>query len=252
MLTSALWHAEEVARVSSLGARCLADARERKDLYLLTWCHVRAHCTRLSEDQPDLGYAEVNDAVLRWGRERVDFVAWQSALALSMIERYRGGTGWEHITRQWTEIQENPGFSQCPVHRALTRREHAFAALSSATGAVGTSREEFLRAAAEDAEIVAETGILGGTAFREMVAGAIAAIRGDEDTALSSVTLALAGYEERPLYALTTELLRRQRGMLLGGEEGRKVVLLAEKTIVEKGVRNVAGWARTFLPGFSG
>lgn len=251
MLTSALWHAEEVARVSSLGARCLADARERKDLYLLTWCHVRAHCTRLSEDQPDLGYAEVNDAVLRWGRERVDFVAWQSALALSMIERYRGGTGWEHITRQWTEIQENPGFSQCPVHRALTRREHAFAALSSATGAVGTSREEFLRAAAEDAEIVAETGILGGMAFREMVAGAIAAIRGDEGTALSSVTRALAGYEERPLYALTTELLRRQRGMLLGGDEGRKVVLLAEKTIGEKGVRNVAGWARTFLPGFS-
>jgi hypothetical protein len=250
MLTSALWHAEEVARVSSLGARCLADARERKDLYLLTWCHVRAHCTRLAEDQPEVGHAEVKDAVLRWGRERVDFIAWQSALALSMIERYRGGTGWEHITRQWTEIQANPGFSQCPVHRALTRREHAFAALASATGAVGTPREELLHAAAEDAEIVAETGILGGAAFRALIDGAIAAIRGDESRALSSVTLALAGYESSPLYTLTTELLRRQRGILLGGEEGRRLALLAEKTISEKGVRNVAGWARTFLPGF--
>ncbi|HEX7670094.1 MAG TPA: protein kinase [Polyangiaceae bacterium] len=250
MLTSALWHAEEVVRVSSLGARCLADARERKDLYLLTWCHVRAHCTRLAEDQPDVGYAEVKDAVLRWGRERVDFIAWQSALALSMIERYRGGTGWEHITRQWTEIQGNPGFSQCPVHRALTRREHAFAALASASGAVGTFQEELLRAAAEDADIVAETGILGGASFRAMVQGAIAAVRGDAGTALSNVTAALAGYEARPLYALTTELLRRQRGMLLGGDEGRGLVLLAERTIAEKGVRNVAGWARTFLPGF--
>jgi serine/threonine protein kinase len=253
MLTSALWHAEEVARVSSLGARCLADARERKDLYLLTWCHVRAHCTRLAEDQPDLGYAEVQDAVLRWGRERVDFVAWQSVLALSMIDRYRGGTGWEHITRQWAEIQANPGFSQCPVHSALTRREHAFAALSSATRTTdGTSREELLHAAEEDADIVAKTGILGGGAFRALVAGAVASIRGDESAALSNVTVALEGYEARPLYALTTELLRRERGALLGGEEGGVLVEAAERAIVQKGVRNVAGWARTFLPGFRG
>ena len=53
MLTSALFHAEEVERLRSLGARYLADARERKDLYLVTWCHVRAHYTRLAEDDPD-------------------------------------------------------------------------------------------------------------------------------------------------------------------------------------------------------
>jgi energy-coupling factor transporter ATP-binding protein EcfA2 len=252
MLSSALWHAEDIIRVSSHGARSLADGRERNDLYLVTWCYVRAHYTRLAEDQPGLAASEVHEALRRWGRDRVDFIAWQSALALSMIDRYEGGTGMPFITERWAEIQANPGFSTCPVHRALTRRERAFAALSLAARTLpGDEQSRLLRMAEEDAGHVVDTGVLGGAAFGELVSGAVAFIAGDRETALARVTSAFDRYSERPqYYAITAALLRRQRGRLLGGDEGARVVREAERDIIEKGVRNVERWANTFLPGF--
>lgn len=254
MLSSALWHAEDVIRVSSHGARSLADGRERSDLYLVTWCYVRAHTTRLAEDQPELAEAEVHEALQRWGRDRVDFIAWQSSLALSMIDRYRGGTGLPFITERWAELQQNAGFSICPVHRALTRRERAFASLAEAERLpAGPEREALLERAGKDAGHVVATGILGGAAFGDLVRGAVAFLRGDREEALARVSAAFDAYAERPAYyALTAALLRRQRGRLLSGEEGARIVREAERDILEKGVRNPVRWARTFLPGFEG
>jgi hypothetical protein len=206
----------------------------------------------LAEDQPELAEAEVHEALQRWGRHRVDFVAWQSSLALSMIDRYRGGTGLPFITQRWAEFQRNPGFSVCPVHRALTRRERAFASLAEAARLPrGPEQDALLDRAGNDAGHVVATGILGGAAFGELVRGATASLRGDRAEALARVTAAFDGYAERPAYyALTAALLRRQRGLLLGGDEGARIVREAERDILEKGVRNPMRWAKTFLPGF--
>jgi hypothetical protein len=76
----------------------------------------------------------------------------------------------------------------------------------------------------------------------------VAATRGDRERALAMLLKAETICVECEL-GMVLEPLRRRRGELLGGEEGRALVEAADAAMRAEGIVNPARWAASFVPG---
>jgi hypothetical protein len=132
---------------------------------------------------------------------------------------------------------------------ALDRRTRG--AVCAAAALPAAQRDPLLRAAERDARGIERERTPWGDALALVARAGIAATRGDVDVAVR-----LVASSEQTLQGLDMALhaagARRQRGRLIGGDEGTRLVADADRSMREQRIQNPERVAAMLCPGVWG
>jgi hypothetical protein len=230
----------------------LKDAQERGDLYKSTFLRTRiTYASHLAADKPSRAREDVRRGIDGWSHAGFQLEHYWSLLSDADIAMYEGGTLASTLVRaQWQPMVRSLLLRvQYSLIEALDRR--ARSAVCAATDGPAAERDSMLREAERDARRLERARTPWGNALALVVRAGIAATRRDVDLALRLLVSA-----EGTLGALDMALhvasVRRQRGRLVGGDEGAALVLDADRRIREQRIRNPERIAAMLCPGLWG
>jgi hypothetical protein len=248
-----LWSLTYLGGLAQLARRIparLHEARERGDRYAAI-CHSTGHAAFawLAEDDPETALARSREALSRWTRKTFHVEHWWAMVGDRQADLYAGQPEAAHrlIQAQWHDLDE-----ALLLQVQLVRVEATFLRARAALAlgrARPSERRELCRAAEQDAERLQREHVAWAEAFASLVRAGVAAAGGDLSQAEAQLRAAVDGLEraDMMLYAAAA---RWQRGRILGGDEGQKLVASAERWMTEQGIVNKARMAAMLAPGF--
>ncbi|MEZ4453856.1 MAG: AAA family ATPase [Nannocystaceae bacterium] len=243
-----------MGRLRELSVRARAWQREAEDAGDLSsevWAALFGSYARVADGHPDEARERVRAAIGRWSHAGFYF---QHMLALA-VETYcdlaqgRSMAAHNRLERIWPQVEESQILGWLFL-RIFGLQIRASAALSAA--AVAPREAPRLRAAAESAatELERHAGRRpDGVAAVLTIRAGIAASRGARDEARRHLEGALAGYEASDM-ELHAACIRRRKGLVIGGEEGRRWIDEADAALRGQEIAEPARWTAILVPGF--
>ena len=254
---SVLPYTGEIRLLSEQLASRFRDFETRHNPFGLMNLRVRAsHLVWLAADDPEHARREVDHGTEPWPANVYLLQKYFEFVANVEIDLYRAAASpdrgveveaYDRISREWK-----------PLRRSLLRRleviqieSHQLRARTAvALAAVAPERREILlREAARDVRSILARRADWARPQAAVIQAAIAAIRGDRRQALLELALAEQGFlaHQMPLHLAA---VRRQAGLLMGGEEGRARIAAADAWMADQTIRNPARMADVMVPGF--
>ncbi len=229
----------------------LDDARARGDInlerVLLSQC---GWLLALGADRPEESHEAIDRATSVWP-EGDQFKAFALLSARCTTAHYEArGIGPEALRvalELWPAIERSRVLLFNEWVRAVCLGELVLAYVAAAAATEGGAREELLRGAARALRRLKRrtSPRLRWHVWR--LEASLAATRGDRERAIALLSKAEASCATA--MAMLIDLLRRRRGELLGGEEGRALVAEADSAMRAQGMVDPARMAACFVPG---
>jgi hypothetical protein len=172
------------------------------------------------------------------------------------IGLYEGQTlaAWEHLSARWPEmlssliLRSRPTLMEALYLRARTNVAAAAGMVLQSDKSAVRRREELLRRAAGDARRIAREALGWSDPFAHLIYAAVAAMRGDIQRALTSLSTAESHFARADM-VLHETVTRRRRGQLIGGEVGSALVLEADGWLGGRQVKRPERLAELLAPG---
>jgi serine/threonine protein kinase len=239
----------ELAELSRRWPVVLKEALERGDRHVVTCLNTMLMSTlRLAADDPEGALLTLRQAVGQWTLQGIHIQHSEWFGAEVQIKLYCGdGVGaWSFFTTRYTPALARSHLTHLQKIRIFLYERRARSALAAAAGA--TDKGPLLRAAERDARRLDREGMPWSRALACPIRAGIALARGDRSQAASLFAQAVMELEtvDMNLYAAAS---RRRLGEILGGEEGRAHVALADSWMREQTIQNPARMADVFAAG---
>lgn len=240
----------DLPRIRRELGQLLPDAKRREDLYLLTIVGTTsAPALTLLSDQPERCRHEIAETLGRWtypGFSMCHLHGMEWSIQTHLYE----GQGWHAHQRLAREA--STGSRMIKRFVQVLRIEGAYlegrCAVAAAMDRPARQRDLLIEAEKSIQAIAKEEAPWGQGLARTLQAGALA-LRGRPADALREL-----GRAESLLMAadllLHATVVRRRRGQLLGGEEGRALFSSAETTLRDLGIVDPARFSALLSPGF--
>ena len=205
----------------------------------------------LAADDPDEARRRGEESMARWSHKTFHVEHWWNLLGQVQVDLYRGEGAAAHrrVTESW------PGLKQSLLLMVqLTRLEathlRARAALQAAASAQPSEARALHAAAARDARKITGERMPWSTPLGRLIEAALSAKKGDAERAVRLLSEAETGLDEAnmPLHAACA---RWQKGRLLGGDEGRRLVESAAAWMKERKIQRPERMAAMLAPGFA-
>ncbi|QEH36217.1 Serine/threonine-protein kinase PknB [Aquisphaera giovannonii] len=247
----ALSHRGALGELSRRWPILLTRARDRGDLYAaMNLSSYLMSIVKLAEDDLAAARAGLEETAARWSRRGYHVQHNDALWAGVQIDLYRGDgmAGWERLRASWPALRGSL-LLRVQFIRTSMRFLRARAAISAAAGLLRTepSRARSLLAVADrDARGLARERMPCPNAFALLVAGGVAATRGDRDRAVASLRRALTAFEAVDM-GLCAAATRRRLGELIGGDEGAAEVRRANDWMAGERVRDPSRMASMIL-----
>jgi serine/threonine protein kinase/tetratricopeptide (TPR) repeat protein len=251
----ALWALAYLGDLRQLQARVPAaveDALRRGDVYAATNLRTGSlNFVWLSKDEPDEARHEALEAMRIWSRRGFYHQHWDDLLAQTEIDLYEGDvkSAWQRVSSTWKPLKKSLLLMvQISRIEAYHLRARSAMALAATLPNGSAERKELLHAAARDTRTVENEKMPWGDPLAALLRAALANLGGDthEAAAHAGRAVALCDAQEMALYGA---IARRAQGMLLGGDEGARLVREAERWMAEKDLRNPARFMAMLAPG---
>jgi hypothetical protein len=230
----------------------IEDARARGDLIMEVLLSSSTGCLPgLMADRPDAARAVVERASALWPRGE-DYLQRRQMLALATTEQYReegaGEGALELVEKSWrgAELSRMMKLSVQLRVECLFQRGGAY--LAAAAVATGPRRSELLRAVDRDARTLERMRTKVGPAMGACLHAGAQASQGDRESAVTLLAEAEAGFAASEM-AMIAAAVRRRRGQLLGGDEGRALAASADAAMSAQDIKNPARMTAMLLPG---
>jgi hypothetical protein len=227
----------------------LREADERGDIYTAT--NLRSGLLNqrwLLEGDLAAARSQLELAVEQWVPEGFDLQGYNALLARANLQIYADqGPGADAIALVETRWRELAGSLLMRIEQirieALALRARAHLAAAAA------ARDRHHRRAASLARRLFRERSSWATPLAELVAAGVACRGGDAAASIAHLGAAERAAEDchMPLHAAAA---RRQRGLLVGGDEGAAAAREAERAIAARGVAEPGRWAAMLAPGF--
>jgi serine/threonine protein kinase len=248
---AALVYLGELVALRDPLARHLEEAESRGDVYTLV--HLSSGVQTLpilAQDDPVRAEKMAVDTVSRWSRGAVHLVHFMELQSLVAVDLYRGdGPGaYARVRSRWGALRKALLLSTQYVRTNMLdlRARAALATASARPDGRGT-----LAARAErDARRLGRQGTGWARALGKVVTAGAAGVQGPPERALALLLEAEQALAAEQL-ALHELAVRRRRGALLAGDEGRALVAEADAGLRARGVVAPARLAALLVPGFS-
>ena len=249
LLYTALAHAGEIAQLESRAGATLREAEQRGDLYALmnTRANTMVFLALARDDVPKAARElELAAEHLPSGSFVIQTAYW--AHGRSLLELYRGepGKGRALLLEQWPALGRSLllRVQRLRVLMNELRARLGLAQLVSSGTAEGRATvEKEIRALEQEAIPVSAAHV-------HLLRAGLARVDGDRDGALEHLDAAASGFDALGMVLLAAAA-RRQRGVVLGGDEGRALVEASEAVLAERGVGAPARYAAMVAPGFA-
>jgi hypothetical protein len=234
----------------------LQDARRRGDRFSTSTMLVHSYVPCLGKGRPGEAEDVIRQSLEEW-TYKVHYIASYWAVygrAEAALYRGKGLRAREVIRQQWSSLRQATFFQYLQVLFLLMLHLRARAALATAmplpTGGRFGARARLLRAAARDARRIEGRRIPWATPLAHLIQGGIAALRHQTDEALVRLGDSEQGFAAADM-AVYAAAARRQRGRLLSGTEGRRLVEDADACMTSQDIREPARIAAMLAPGFA-
>jgi eukaryotic-like serine/threonine-protein kinase len=248
LLYSALAHAGELDALEARAEGTLREAEQRGDLYAVM--NTRASSMAfLALARDDVSGAEREIALAATHLPPGVFLV-QTVYCVqgtAQLELYRGepAKAWALLLHRWPALRRSL-LMRVQRLRVLMNETRARACLALfASGGADVSRttvEKEIRGLERE-------GTGTSTAHGHLLRAGLWQIVGDREEALAELDAAAAGFDELGM-VLVAATARRQRGVVLGGDEGRALIEESDAILVKRGVRAPARFAALYAPGF--
>jgi hypothetical protein len=248
-LVSALCHLGEIAELNRLTPPMISNAQQRGDWYALTTTlgtYIRP-LLRLAEDQPNHAQRELTDLLEQWSQAGFHVQHAMGMYRQVEIQLYMGQTAaaHEYASRYWTAFAGSL-LSRIQLMRIFIRHVCARAALAAASS--GESKAHF-RCAKRLARALERERTLRSRAFARLIQSGVAFAGNDMRVARQLLMEAAQDFDiiEMRLHAAAT---RRRLGQLIGGDDGRAMVVQADGWMTAQTIKNPVRMTAMLVPGF--
>ena len=248
LLSSGEWR-EAFGRLPAL----MKEARDRGDLYAETWYRIRATSfSLLSRGDPTQARAVLDDAMERWPTRRFDLQRFYWLYGMVHFALYSGTPEetWRILESEWPELKRSH-FLLMKVFDCKARLLRADTALGlAAKQAAGAElRRQSLGTAVRDARRIGRLGLAWSAPVAQRIVATTLHLRGRTEEALTLLAEAESTLDATDL-RLHAAAVRRQRGSLIGGDEGRELIAAADQVMAREGIAKPDRVARMLAPGF--
>ncbi|MFT3926068.1 MAG: protein kinase [Myxococcales bacterium] len=228
--------------------RALRDARERGDVWGVSYFRsIGAMGTMLAQDRPEEALAEVHEGSRHWASaDEFHFQHWVALLAAVYIDLYMGRTSAiERIEQHWPTLKRilmlRLPFARMALHELRGRANVLAARL--------LDQPRRLTAAEEDARTLLRTDDEISRGFGYLTQANVAQLRGYTAQAVASLRAGIGLLESQGL-DMWVFAARLALGSVWNSEEGRSIARDTERTLRQRGVKNIARWRAMLMPGF--
>jgi hypothetical protein len=247
----ALWALFYMGQISEIKRRLpllLTEARERGNLYALSNFGTFARpLATLADDDPDRADRELREVMDMWTQQGFHVQHQNAVFGVMQIEVYRGnGLGaWEHINQKWPEIRRSM-LSHIQVIRIVDIFWRGCCALTAAAQSDRSAR--FLRAARRDIRCLYRERMDWAVPLAQLLQAGGAALVGKKTDAVKLLSQAAMNLDrlDMGLYAASA---RRRLGMLLGTEEGERLIQSADDWMASQQIQNPVRMSALYAPG---
>jgi serine/threonine protein kinase len=243
------YFAGKYREVARRGPRLLRQVEERGDLY--TVVSLRATIMvdiAIANDDPDEARRHVREAMSRWTQSGFHAQHWYALWSETVIELYAGdGAGARARLERDARALRKSLLLQAGMVNALTTYLQGSSAIASIDAAPEARRERVAETRRVARRFGKDTGAWGPT-FASIMHAIADNAAGDKESAAGRLREAVRHAEAAGLDPQAWAS-RYQLGKLIGGDEGRELVVLAERLMHDEGVRSPERTAWLFVPG---
>jgi hypothetical protein len=183
----------------------------------------------------------------RWSLRGFYFQHYLEMYAENQIDLYTGrwAPAWRRSDERWPLMKES-FLLRIPFVKFEALHLIGRCALAAA---IGSRDHSLLDRVERNARDIEKFKVAWMMPFALALRAGVAAVRGTDAQALDTLERAARGFEkaEINLYANAASW---RRGALLGGDEGRRLVAVAEEWMTGQGVKNVPRLVDVLVPGF--
>jgi tetratricopeptide (TPR) repeat protein len=229
------------------------EAQQRGNLYAVYSLRLTyGVLAGLAADDVEAARKEVREASARWSRQGFQLQHYWALLAETFTDLYTGDghAARERIAAGWFQMKRSL-LLRIQVIRGQMRFMRAFAALAAAaqSGPATVAGRSLLRSAERAARRIAGENAAWCQPMALLVRAGVAAARGHANAAVAILDEAARAFDGAEM-AMWAAAARRQRGDLVGGEEGLALVRAADAFMSGEGIKNPARIAAMLAPGF--
>jgi hypothetical protein len=225
----------------------LRDAEDRGDLYAATSYRVGYSPFRLlAADDVEGARADLEKAIVQWSQHGFHVQHYNHMLGVVHVELYGGNAerAWSHIEEKWPALQKSL-LLRIELVRHEARVARARSALAAAKG--HKDRERLLTIVERDIKALRAENVAWAMAWADVLSAALAAARGNRETALAELERAEASFAavDMPLHAACA---RRRRGQL---SKDTVLIASADTWMADQRIVNPARMSDVMAAGFS-
>ncbi|APR86336.1 Serine/threonine protein kinase [Minicystis rosea] len=233
----------------------IREAEERGDRYLAT--NLRSYFTNahwLVKDDPESARREAAIAIERWSKAGFHLQHLHDLLARAHIALYVGDpeAAYGVLASSWSRLE---GSLSLRMQAARIHAVHLRARTALARAAMEQSRWGMVRRRLLLAEVTRDAAALDAEQMpwahplADALRAGVAALQGNDATALATVERAAEGFRLAGMNLLATAAQRRA-GELMGGDGGAALVAAADRWMLAQGVVNPTRMTAMMAPGF--
>ncbi len=228
----------------------IKDGQEREDLNLLSAQRMWAMGTYrwLAVDQVSEARNQLSQGLAKWQGHGLDIHNWHAAISKSYIEIYTNN--YQEAFNIASDVSKR--FSKTPLqHIQLERviKNYSLAHAALGVASVTQDRKHLLKIAGQQANKLAKEKCPMAEPFVPQIKGCLAYLEGDEESAAKLLGEAVRSFKEVQ-YKLLAASTNRQLGRLLGGDEGRALIVQSDTAMKEEAIVNPERVAAMLTPGF--
>jgi hypothetical protein len=191
----------------------------------------------------------LREALAEWPEHPFRAPHYMAMTAEARINLYAGepGLAWQRVNASW------PGFKTAGLERIqsvrIAARHIRGGCAVAAARVLPWNRRELLASAARDIADIEKEGAEWGMALARQLRAAVRLGRGEQAAAQQLLREAVEHFE-RCHMGLFAVAARRRLGQLLGGNEGRSLVIGADTWLAAQGIKNPDRITAMMAPGF--
>jgi serine/threonine protein kinase/tetratricopeptide (TPR) repeat protein len=250
----AIWALQYLGRIEEFRERhrrLLLDAEQRGDLYLTVSLRIGySNLAWLAEDDVEAARRHVREAISAWSFNGYHLQHYRAMLAEANIELYTGhhAEAYERIVRDWTRLKRSFLLTVQYI-RADAHFVRARAAIASCASCDAAPNKRARLAEAERlARRLAREHMAWVRPLESIIRAGVASALNDRTLAIQWLRKSLEQAQEAEM-ELHAAAVRHQLGALLGGEDGREHVRLADEVMKRQGIRAPVRVAAMLVPG---
>jgi hypothetical protein len=231
----------------------LRSASDRGDVYMEANLKLAMSSTHvwLAADDPDAVRRHASEGMRAWSLPGLNLQHVQEMLSLLSLELYEGNldAAERRLAETWPKIASSL-YVRMQVLRMLGTDLRARVALAAAAARQGSERDARLAEARRHARALRGEKVAWGAALADRTEAALACAGGDVEAACARLERAEQGFAAADM-ALHATVMRRQRGVLVGGDAGAALVAAAEAQMRAQTIADPERYAALYAPGLA-